>query len=696
MASDAEGGGVAETARDGDHLSSAATVQADSDQEAYAKTMTPASDGSQPFAATSNAPGAVDLSATTLDDVSFGGRYSDDKRLGRGGMGEVRLYKDERMGRDVAMKYMRDTSASPESVARFLREARVQGQLEHPAIVPVYDLGVRPDGTPYFTMKRLRGKTLERIIKDEADGHVDPTHTHRKLLGDFVNVCLAIEFAHSRGVLHRDLKPGNIMLGDFGEVYVLDWGIAKISGQEDTAASSTSMPAISADVVDTDQTAAGAVLGTPGYMAPEQLRGEVEHVDERSDVYSLGAILFEVLTLLPLHERSSTQSLVESTLGGADAHAAQRAPLREVPPELEDICLKATATEAAERYQSVRDLQGDISRYLDGDRDLARRRELAEQHAAAANAAAEDALSSSDPGNAARSRALREASTALALDPNNRDAIGTMTRLMLEPPTETPPEATQAIAENVAAASRLEARNGALLYAAWVFAVPLYVWMGVRSWWTAGVLVALIVFMGVWAYWASLQRTPPKAALIGAAVFNALFLMLCSRAFGPFILIPGLAMIATIGFIYHTELNRPFLIVMLGCASVVVPVLLEVLDVIPQSYAFENNAMIVLPQFTDLPATATKVTLTACTVALIVGAAFFVLSARNAQHEAERQLQLQSWHLRQLVPEDAREAVAPPPPAELDATCRVNGVLGRVTGSAGASGPDPADERSAQ
>ena len=170
--------------------------------------------------------------AALLGEVDHARRYRAGDPLGMGGMGEVRMYRDELIGRDVALKvihqsHVRETNA----VQRFLREARVQAQLEHPSIVPIHDVGRTADGRTYFTMKRVRGRTLADILDALGDGEprARARYSRRKLLTAFVSVCQAIELAHDRGVLHRDLKPANIMLGDFGEVYVLDWGIASIA-----------------------------------------------------------------------------------------------------------------------------------------------------------------------------------------------------------------------------------------------------------------------------------------------------------------------------------------------------------------------------------------------------------------------------------------------------------------------------------
>src|SRR5262245_3206725 len=191
---------------------------------------------------------------------------------------------------------MRATSPSEDEVRRFLREARIQARLEHPAIVPVYELGSDPAGQPFFAMKRLAGVTLAEIVR-----RPDPPPRQR-LLRVFADVCAAVAFAHSRGVVHRDLKPANVMLGDFGEVYVLDWGVARVLDEREPEGGGGAAIGAATDEIDTldGLTRDGVVLGTPGYMAPEQVRGELG-LGRPADVYALGAILFELLAGEPAH-----------------------------------------------------------------------------------------------------------------------------------------------------------------------------------------------------------------------------------------------------------------------------------------------------------------------------------------------------------------------------------------------------------
>ena len=286
-------------------------------------------------------------------------RYDLREVLGKGGMGEVWLAADRQIGRDVAIKVAR-AGIDGDGLARFIREARIQGQLDHPAVVPVHDLGIR-DGATYFTMKRVRGETLATLCGLLATGDVEVRRraTPRRLLTAFVSACHAVELAHARGILHRDLKPANIMLGDHGEVYVLDWGLAKIAGVSDGAPSTApSLP----PGLDGALTEAGQYLGTPGYMAPEQARGEP--LDERADVYALGATLYQVLTgALPYGDRDADATLA-ALRAGPPPPITSREP--RVPDDLAAIVGKAMARAPADRYPTGRELAEDLHRYQTG------------------------------------------------------------------------------------------------------------------------------------------------------------------------------------------------------------------------------------------------------------------------------------------------------------------------------------------
>ena len=295
-------------------------------------------------------------------------RYEVLEELGRGGMGEVHLVFDRRIGRRVARK--RRTKGGAE-LKRFLREISVQGQLEHPTIVPLHDLSIGDDGDLYFTMKCIRGRTLKSILaaRRDADPQALAQFPLRKLLHAFSNACLGVAFAHSRGVIHRDLKPDNLMLGEFGEVYVLDWGVAKLSapGEADEAALRVPLGG--------SATKHGAVVGTAGYMSPEQCAAQ-PNVDEQSDVYSLGAILFEMLAGEPLHSGMALER-VDSTLSGVDVHARAAGWAEEAGSALVDVCARAIAVLRDDRLKTARELSEAVERSLDVDRDRELRRGLA-------------------------------------------------------------------------------------------------------------------------------------------------------------------------------------------------------------------------------------------------------------------------------------------------------------------------------
>ncbi len=216
-------------------------------------------------------------------------------------MGAVLKGRDPDLGRDLAVKVLLESHRDkPDLIRRFVEEAQIGGQLQHPGIVPIYELGAFADRRPYFAMKLVKGRTLSSLL----DERPDPTRDLPRFLSIFEAVCQTIAYAHARGVIHRDLKPSNIMVGSFGEVQVMDWGLAKVLPQGGVADDASAGKSRARDTViatarsasDSDQSQAGSVLGTPSYMAPEQARGEVDRLDERCDVFALGSILCELLT----------------------------------------------------------------------------------------------------------------------------------------------------------------------------------------------------------------------------------------------------------------------------------------------------------------------------------------------------------------------------------------------------------------
>ena len=361
-----------------------------------------------------------------------------EKEIARGGMGAVILARDKAIQRELAVKVMRPQIAdSEEHRLRFLEEAQVTGQLEHPNIVPIHELGKDADGNLYFTMKLVKGRSLGQIIESQksevrsqrTEAGVRPhrgsalqsrefsagaeknsalesqaTASLPDLLNIYLKICDGMAFAHSRGVIHRDLKPDNIMVGEFGEVQIMDWGLAKVAGRDQrpetkdqrpeeggedahppgdgTAAehrqSKIQNPKSEINSADTDRvksvrsdsdvalTLEGTVSGTPAYMPPEQAEGKIDLIDHRSDIYSLGAILYEILTLERPVEGKTSYEVLLNVADGKIVPPEERTPDRYIPKELSAVAMKATEKNRRKRYQSVQDLGQDIRLFLEG------------------------------------------------------------------------------------------------------------------------------------------------------------------------------------------------------------------------------------------------------------------------------------------------------------------------------------------
>ena len=260
-----------------------------------------------------------------------GDRYQLFGEIARGGMGAVLKGRDADLGRDLAVKVLLEAHREkPELLRRFVEEAQIGGQLQHPGIVPVYELGTFADSRPYFTMKLVKGRTLAALLHDRDD----PQDDLPRFLGIFEQVCQTVAYAHARGVIHRDLKPSNVMVGSFGEVQVMDWGLAKVlpgRGRRRRAAPPHPSRGPTVSVIqtvrsgsDADDSQAGSVLGTPAYMAPEQAGGEIEHVDHRADVFGLGSILCEILTGRPAYTGRSAAEVLRKAMRGDTADALAR------------------------------------------------------------------------------------------------------------------------------------------------------------------------------------------------------------------------------------------------------------------------------------------------------------------------------------------------------------------------------------
>ncbi len=287
-------------------------------------------------------------------------RYTDMGLLGEGAMGEVRRVLDQKLNRVLAMKILRPTlSADRSLVARFAEEAQVMAQMEHPGLVPVHDLGSLPDGRQYFTMKEVRGRTLHDVLEEAHTGGLDMAGL-RRLLEAFRAVADTVAFAHARGVVHRDLKPRNVMVADYGEVLVVDWGLAKVHGGTDLQE-----PVIS----DRSQNQAlwtryGAVTGTPRYMAPEQALGDTGEVDARCDVYALGAILYHVLSGHPCYHEVSSERVVEAVKDRPPQPLSELAP--SAPPELIALAERCQHRDPSQRPANAGVVAAEVAIWLQG------------------------------------------------------------------------------------------------------------------------------------------------------------------------------------------------------------------------------------------------------------------------------------------------------------------------------------------
>jgi len=307
-------------------------------------------------------------------------RYTPHKKLNQGGMKAIWEVDDHRTARKVAMALIQDSRiASGEDIESFLYEARLTANLQHPNIIPIYDIAVDENGNPYFTMKALKGETLSEILNHLRDGSETyrTRYSRTRLLGIFLKVCNAIDYAHTKGVIHLDLKPSNVIVGDFGEVHVLDWGlstlITHLSEYDGEPVSWHSLDDVSLEngqtltrYLESSAKRRHTVGGTPGYMSPEQAQGSPSDIDFQTDVYMLGSMLYELLTYQCPVTGDTVKQVLQKTVRGDFPPPARRSPELHIPPALAAIAMKAMQTDPRERYPSVTALIRDIHQYQDG------------------------------------------------------------------------------------------------------------------------------------------------------------------------------------------------------------------------------------------------------------------------------------------------------------------------------------------
>lgn len=576
-------------------------------------------------------------------------RYSGRGVLGEGGMGEVRLYRDEVIGREVAMKVLLpERQDDPVGRARFLREALVQGQLEHPSIVPVYDVGTTASGHPYFTMKRIVGESLRAVLRKQALEDDDPNgsarrHSTRRLLEALASACLAVDFAHSKGVVHRDLKPGNLMLGEYGEVYVLDWGVARLLDSHEGEFG---------ELVPEIGTRVGTVLGTPGYLAPEQALGQ--DADARADVHALGCIVFEVAAGMPLVPEGSDRERLAHVRRGADVVERARTLNVEIAPELIAIVAQATHPDRDRRMRSARALHDALRDYLDhAERDIELQKR-ANRHARTAERARQrllEAKSPVDPDREAQLRrtALQEAGLAIALVPGHERALAVIGELLADPPDDLPGSAAVQALQAQASAARRGLRQGALARFSWLVYAPIVFWLGIRNVGLTVLLFSLALAAGIYELWASNHRRPSMLLMRSAAVLALVSLVPLAFVLGPYGLLPLVVLTSLPSLLLNLDRRSRHWAVATALLVVGVPGALEWAGIFP-AYEVKDEVVRIFPSLVHFDETPLRVCMLLVSFGCILTSARLVGGVRETLRRTEDRLHAQAWQLRQIVP----------------------------------------------